>query len=102
MTTASRAIPASLVPTAAVLAAAAANPATTTAAASPVARIGSFAGPTVSFGLPLQTVHPRDNAFPMFEPEIDRLDISLEEKAKLQREAENLTGVLVVGRDLED
>lgn len=64
-----------------------------------MARAGSFAGPSVAFGLPLQIVHPLDNKFPMFDPEIDALDIPIEEKAKLQMEAEQLTGALVVGRD---
>jgi hypothetical protein len=64
-------------------------------------RIGSFAGPSVGFGLPLQVVHPIDNKFPMFDPEIDALDIPIEEKWKLQMEAEQLTGALVVGRDTE-
>lgn len=67
-----------------------------------MARIGSFAGPAVGFGLPLQIVHPIDNIVPLFDPEIEALDISVEEKAKLQAEAENLTGALIVGRDTED
>ena len=65
-------------------------------------RIGSFAGPTAGFGLPLQVVHPIDNKFPMFDPEIDALNISLAEKQKLQMEAEQLTGALIVGRDTND
>ena len=65
-------------------------------------RIGSFAGPTVGFGLPLQIVHPIDNKFPMFEPEIEALNISVEEKQKLQIEAEQLTGALIVSRDSRD
>lgn len=62
-------------------------------------RVGSFAGPTEAFGLPLQLVHPPDNKFPRFDPEIEALNISDEEKAKLQAEAEALFGALVVGRD---
>ena len=65
-------------------------------------RIGSFAGPAVGFGLPLQIVHPIDNKFPMFEPEIEALNISVEEKWKLQMEAEQLTGALIVARDRDD
>ena len=67
-----------------------------------MARVGSFAGPAVAFGLPLQVVHPIDNKFPMFDPEIDALNISIEEKQKLQIEAEQLAGALIVGRDTED
>ncbi len=64
-----------------------------------MARIGSFSGPPQSFGIPLAVVHPRDNKFPMFDPEIEALDISIVEKAKLQAEVENLAGALIVGRD---
>ena len=65
-------------------------------------RIGSFAGPSVGFGLPLQIVHPKDNVFPLFDPEIEALDISIEEKWKLQMEAEQLAGALIVARDRDD
>lgn len=67
-----------------------------------MARIGSFSGPTQGFGLPLQVVHPIDSKFPLFDPEIDALNIPLEEKQKLQLEAEALTGALIVGRDTGD
>ena len=64
-----------------------------------MARVGSFAGPVQAFGVPLAVVHPLDNKFPMFDPEIEALDLSLEEKAKLQAELENLSGALIVARD---
>lgn len=75
------------------------TPAAASAAAPDVARVGSFAGPSVAFGVPLQIVHPKDNRFPLFDPEIEALDISLEEKAKLQAEIENLSATLIVSRD---
>lgn len=62
-------------------------------------RVGSFAGPSEAFGVPLQIVHPIDSKFYRFDPEIEAMDISDEEKAKLQAEADALFGALVVGRD---
>lgn len=67
-----------------------------------VARTGAFVGPSQAFGVPLEIAHPSDNRFPQFEPEIEALNISLAEKAKLQEEAEALTGALIVGRDIAE
>lgn len=63
-------------------------------------RVGSFSGPTFAFGVPLQTVHPIDNKFPQFDPEVEALSsLTPEQKAKLQEEIENVFGAIVAGRD---
>ena len=66
-----------------------------------MARIGSFAGPEVAYyGAPLETVHPANNKFPLFDPEIEGLTgLSLAEKAKMQAELDELAAALIVIRD---
>ena len=65
-----------------------------------MARVGSFGGPTFQFGEPLEIVHPQDNRFPQFDPEIEGLaGATLEERARLQAELDALYAVLISGRD---
>lgn len=65
-----------------------------------MARAGSFSGPTFQFGAPLEIVHPPDNQFPLYDPEIEGLaGATPEERAKLQAELDALFAVLVTARD---
>ena len=67
-----------------------------------MARSGSFIGPSEYYGAPLSIVHPQDNAFPRFDPDIEALSgVSDEKKAELQAQLDNLYGALVLGRDQE-
>lgn len=52
------------------------------------------------FGAPLEIVHPQDNRFPVYDPEIEGLaGATPEERVKLQAELDALFAVLVTARD---
>ncbi len=64
-----------------------------------MARIGSFAPSTFAAGSPLNVIHPIDNVIPIFDPEIDALDLTDAEKFKLQQQADELSATLTLARD---
>lgn len=63
-----------------------------------MARRGSFTAPTEHFGAPLALVHPIDNKFPKYDPEVDALEgLTDEQKRKIQQKIDELFGALVLG-----
>lgn len=65
-----------------------------------MARRGSFTAPTEYFGAPLALVHPIDNIFPRYDPEVDALEgLTDEQKRDVQQKIDELFGTLVLARD---
>lgn len=65
-----------------------------------MARSGSFAGSTFSYGEPLSVVHPPDNKFPSFDPEIlAEKGLSEQQRLDLQQQLDELSAVLTLARD---
>ena len=68
-----------------------------------MARVGSFSPSTFIVGAPLQVVHPSDNAFPEFDPEIEALKgLSDKDRIDLQDQIDELAGTLITGRDYKE
>jgi hypothetical protein len=67
-----------------------------------MARMGKFAGPSEAYGPPLSYIHPADNDFAKakFHPSLldPRLKITNKRRRELQREADDLAGLLATGR----
>ncbi len=65
--------------------------------------MGQFAGPSEAYGPPLSFIQPADNDFmkARFHPSLldPRLKITNKERRELQREMDDLAGLLTVGRD---
>lgn len=68
-----------------------------------MARIGSFAGPSIQFGEPVSVVHPADNnvlASRYHKAILDsNLNLTQEQREALQREIDELYALLRVARD---
>lgn len=66
--------------------------------------MGRFAGPSEPYGTPLSFVHPADNDFAKarFHPSLldPRLKITNKQRRKLQRDMDDLAGLLQLGREL--
>lgn len=69
-----------------------------------MARMGSFAGPSEQYGIPLSFVHPVDNDFlkAQFNPILldPRWKLTDKQRRELQQKADDLTGLLKEGREL--
>jgi hypothetical protein len=67
-----------------------------------MARMGKFAGPSEAYGPPLSYIHPVDNDFAKakFHPSLldPRLKITNKQRRELQRELDDLAGLLALGR----
>jgi hypothetical protein len=65
-----------------------------------VARVGDFFGAAEKFGFPLSVVHPTDNKFPQFDPQLDaQKGLSDKQKRELQDQINELFAVLQASRD---
>lgn len=65
-----------------------------------MARVGSFSPSQYVVGAPLNVIHPIDNHFPQFAPEIEEMTgLSDEEKQKLQDQLDELNAALELARD---
>ena len=66
--------------------------------------MGRFAGPSEAYGPPLSYIHPVDNDFSKakFHPSLldPRLKITNKRRRELQRELDDLAGLLSFGRNL--
>jgi len=64
-----------------------------------MARVGSFSGPSVSFGLPGNVLHPADNVFPAPLTDPDEIYKGLTDKQRedLQRQIDALRAMLGLG-----
>lgn len=66
--------------------------------------MGSFAGPSEQYGLPLSFVHPVDNDFvkAQFHPILldPRWKLTDEQREELQDEVDDVTALMKAGRDL--
>lgn len=69
-----------------------------------MARMGSFAGPSEQYGMPLSFVHPADNDFAKarFNPILldPRWKLTDEQRQELQDDVDKLTDTLRLGREL--
>jgi hypothetical protein len=65
--------------------------------------MGKFAGPSEKYGQPLSFIHPKDNDFAKakFHPMLldPRLKITNKQRRELQRDMDDLAGLLALGRD---
>lgn len=65
-----------------------------------MARVGEFFGAQTRFGDPLSVVHPRDNRFPKYDPELlAAKDLTQKQRRELQRQIDELYAALVASRD---
>lgn len=68
-----------------------------------MARIGTFAGASEQYGLPLSFVHPKDNdmAKARFAPTLldPRFDLTNKQRRDIQEEIDDLLGLLRLGRE---
>ena len=65
-----------------------------------MARVGSFSPSTFIPGAPLAVVHPADNNFPQYDPEVAALnDVTEADRVKLQQQIDELTAALSLSRD---
>jgi len=68
-----------------------------------MARMGAFAGPSAAYGQPLSFIQPKDNDFSKakFHPSLldPRLKITNKQRRELQREMDDLAGLLSLGKD---
>lgn len=65
--------------------------------------MGNFAGPSEPYGQPLSFIHPKDNDFAKarFNPILldPRLRLTNEQRRRLQAKADDLAGLLALGRE---
>lgn len=68
-----------------------------------MARMGTFAGATEEYGLPLSFIQPPDNDFEKgrFSPPLldKRLDLTKKQKREIQREIDEFMALLRLGRE---
>lgn len=65
-----------------------------------MARIGEFFSGITRFGDPLSVVHPPDNQFPKFDPELLNMEgLTERQRRELQDQIDELFAALLASRD---
>lgn len=65
-----------------------------------MARVGEFFSGITRFGDPLSVVHPIDNEFPKYDPELlAEQGLTERQRQRLQEQIDELYAVLVASRD---